>query len=241
MKRSRLRSLFRMIFRDLGWKLLSLALAVLLWIFTVIEPMVTRFVNVPVQFRNLPENLEFSSDVIESVYLEVRGPASELQAVEGDRDYAVLLDMYHVRPGERTFTIRSSDVRLPRGTTLLRAIPSQLRFDFERRSTKTVPVRVRFGQPQPGYEVAGYQVSPPSLTIVGPEGRVRRINSVTTDLIDLSQVVGKSEFHVTAFVEDSYVRFAEPPQVVVQVQVRARADGAGAAAPVSRPRRPGRR
>ncbi len=226
MRRSRLRSAVRFIFRDLGWKLLSLALAVLLWVFAVSEPRVSRFVSVPVQFENLPEGMEINSDVIESVHLEVRGPASELRAIDGAQDYAVVLDMSRVRPGERTFTIGPEDVRLPRGTNLVRALPSQLRFDFERRASKSVPVRVQFGATQAGYEVAGYQVSPPNLPIVGPESRVNRVRVVTTDPIDLSQVVGASEFRVTAFVEDPHVRFTAPPQVAVKVQVRARAEAA---------------
>lgn len=216
--------MLRFLFRDLGWKLFSLGLAVLLWIFAVSEPQVSRFVAVPVQFENLPEGMEISSDVLESVHLEVRGPASELHAIDGAKDYAVVLDMSRVRPGERTFTIGPDNVRLPRGTHLVRAVPSQLRFDFERSIARDVPVRVQFGPPQPGYEVADYIVSSPTLTIVGPESRVARISVVSTDPIDLSQVVGAAEFRVTAFVQDPHVRFAESPLLIVKVQVKSRVE-----------------
>ena len=49
-----------------------------------------------------------------------------------------------------------------------------------------------------------------------------RIQSVTTDPVDIASVVGASEFRVTAYVDDAHVRFVTPPQVVVKVQVRAR-------------------
>lgn len=216
--------MLRFFFRDLWWKLLSLGIAVLLWVFVVSEPMVSSLVSVPVQFKGMPENLEISSEVMETVFLEVRGPASELVQMEQQKGYAVVLDMSRVRAGERTFTIGPGDVVLPRGTRLVRAIPSQLRFEFERRVWRDVPVRVRLGEPQPGYVLAGAEVSPPTLRIVGPESRVGRIESVTTDPVDISNVVGSSESRVTAYIEDPHVRFANPPQVVVKVQVRARPD-----------------
>lgn len=219
-----MKSVFQFVFRDLGWKLLAVGAAVLLWVFAVSEPSLSSFVSVPVQFKGLPEGLEISSDVIESVYLEVRGPAGELRSLGEHQEYAVVVDMSQVRPGERTFTVGDSDVILPRGTRMVRAIPSQLRFEFERRAWRAVPVEVRFGRPQTGYEIASHEVSPPTLQIVGPESRVNRVHAVATDPVDISQVVGVSEFRVTAFVDDPHVRFTSPPKVAVKVQVKARGE-----------------
>lgn len=226
MKRSALRSILGFFFNDLGWKLLSLAAAVLLWIFVASEPELSTFVSVPVEYRDLPDNLEISSDVIDSVYLQLRGPSGELRGLNDGRRFAVVLDMSGVESGQRTFTIEPGEVRLPRGIHLVQAIPSQLRFEFERRIYRTVPVEVRFGPLQPGYEVAGFTVTPRVLQVVGPESRVDRIKFVVTDPVDLSGVVGQAEFHVNAYADDAHVRFAGFPQVAVRVQVRARASGA---------------
>lgn len=229
MKRPVVGPLFRFIFKDWIWKLISLAAAVLLWILVASEPELSTFVTVPVQFKNLPDGIEIGSDVIESVYLELRGPSGELRlpggelrGIDDSRRYAVVLDMSHVRPGERTFTIDEGDVKLPRGIHLVRAVPSQLRFDFEQREWRSVPVEVRFGPVQPGYELTGFTVTPPALRVEGPQSRVNLIKRVVTDPVDLSQVVGSAEFHVNCFVEDPHVRFASRSQATVNVQVRAR-------------------
>jgi hypothetical protein len=210
-----------LVFRNAGWKLLALALAVLIWILVASEPELATFVAVPLQYKNLPPELEISSTLIESVYLELRGPAGELRSMTDARRPSVVLDMSKVRPGERTFVIDDDSVRLPQGVKLLRAAPSQVRFDFERRSYRDVPVRVRFTpDPNSGYEVADYAVSPTQLPIVGPESHVARINVAVSDPVDLTGVVGRAEFHVNAFIEDSYVRFASPPTVAVTVTMR---------------------
>jgi YbbR domain-containing protein len=209
--------LWRLLTRHLGWKLLALLVAVALWAVVSSEPELSTFASVPLQYKDLPADLEISSPLVDSVYLELRGPSGDLRGFGDGRRLAVILDMSSVRAGQRTFTIEESNVRLPRGLQVVRAIPSQVRFDFEPRLARAVPVEARFSEPPPGYAIAGYQVSPPALRILGPASRVERISSVRTDLIDLSRAVGATSFRVGALAPDSYVRFESSPQVSVRV------------------------
>src|SRR5262245_57932009 len=83
----------------------SVVLAGLLWLGLVEESELATSVLAPVQYRNVPKDLEMNSDVSDKVHLEIRGPASKLgPAVLADT--RVLLDLSSVtRPGERTFPI----------------------------------------------------------------------------------------------------------------------------------------
>ena len=131
--------------KNVGWKLLSLAAAFLLWMAVASEPELSTFVSVPVGYKNLSPDMELNSDIAESVFLEVRGPSGELRSLpESRRRYAIILDMGNVGAGQHTFPIDGSSVRLPRGIELVRAIPSQIRLDFEPSTTRSVPVAVRF-------------------------------------------------------------------------------------------------
>lgn len=210
----------RFLTHNLGWKILALTLAVIFWFAVAGEQEVVSFVSVPVEYRRLPGELEISSSVVEQVYLEVQGPPGVLGRFS-DLRAAVILDFSQVHsPGERTFNIDEETVTLPHGMDLLRALPSQLRFEFERRLEREVPIKAHFtGKLQPGYVLSSYEVTPPSLIIVGPESRVARIDTAQTDSIDLSQVVGTAEFRVNAFVQDLHVRFEDSPRVAVRVTV----------------------
>ena len=53
-----------------------------------------------------------------------------------------------------------------------------------------------------------------------PPAAWRGSTAVVTDPIDVSNVVGTSEFRVNAFVEDPYVRFEGSPQVTVTVTMK---------------------
>jgi YbbR domain-containing protein len=212
----------RLIIENFWWKVLSLAIAVVLWVVVASEPELATFATVRLEYRNLPEDLEISSQSDNSVLLELRGPSGELRGLgDGGIHPAVVLNMSNVRPGERTFAIDNSDVQLMHGVRLVRAIPSEVRFRFERHRVRNVTVLPRFvGEGQNGYTVAGYTVDPKQLQIVGPNSRVTRITSVVTDPMDVSSMVGTAEFHVNAFVDDAYVHFQDSPQVTVTVTMK---------------------
>jgi YbbR domain-containing protein len=216
-----LRWTLRLVFHNFWWKLLAVAIAVVLWALVASEPELSEFATVRLEYRNLLDDLEISSDPVSSVSLELRGPSGVLRGAGDGIQPAVVLDMSDVRPGERTFTIGEGNVKLARGVRMVRAIPSEVRFLFERRLVRRVPVAVRFtGQGQNGYTVAHQSVTPDRLEIAGPASRVARIAAAVTDPVDLSSAAGTSTFRVNAFVEDSFVRFHSSPQVVVTVTMK---------------------
>jgi hypothetical protein len=211
-----------LLFENFWWKLLSLGIAVVLWALVASEPELGTLATVPLEYRNLPDDLEISSEPVSQIVLELRGPSGELRGLgEGVIHPAVVLDMSGLQPGIHTFPIIDRNVKLPRGVRLVRTNPSEVRFEFDRRLVRSVPVRVRLiGQGQDGYEVANQRVEPPNLQIEGPAKKVSRVAEVVTDPVDVSSVVGSSEFRVNAFVEDPYVRFRSTPQVVVTVTMK---------------------
>jgi len=205
---------------NIGWKLLSLAAAVLLWISVASEPELATFISVPVQYKSLAPGMEISSDVVETVYLEVRGPSEALRLPELPRRSSVILDMAAVEPGQHTFNIDSGDVRLPRGVQLVRAIPAQIRMNFEPGATRSVPVEVRFAEGLPqDLQVVEATALPSALAITGPASRVARVASVQTDPLTLKPEAGTSSYRLGAYVNDARVRFQDSPQVTVKVTV----------------------
>jgi YbbR domain-containing protein len=151
----------------------------------------------------------------------MRGPSGRLGDPRETRTTAVVLDFSSVQqPGERTFTLDASNVNMPRGIQLTRVIPAQLRFRFEPRIVRKVPVEVRFSVPHPGYVVAGYRVRPEELTVTGPQSSMEKTQSVVTDPIDISSVVSSKEFRVNTYVAEPRVRFQSSSQVAVDVAVK---------------------
>lgn len=205
----------RFLRENIGWKLLSLAIAAVLWYAVVGEPRYVASVSAPLEFSNVPRDLEISSEKPDTISLELEGPAGQLD----QQDLAgvvVVLDLGSiVRPCEQAFTLGAGSAKLPSGVKLIRAVPSQVRLRFERRLTREVPVRVR--TTGPGSTGREARSTPLRLRIVGPESLVDEVKYAETDVIDLTGVTGEQEFRVGVFVDDPQVRFESAPQVTVKV------------------------
>ena len=209
-----------------GYKLFALVLSAALWTVLVKEQEVADSFAVPVQYRNIPRDLEILSSVSDRVHLEVRGPSGKLTPAQF-ADTAVMLDLAGVnRPGERTFPIETGTLTLPSGARLQRAAPAQIRLVFEKRLLREVPVKIRIGMPPPGgYEIGSQVAEPEYLRIAGPESRVRNVDALETDSLDLSDTVATEEFRVHAFAGDPQVRIDGDSRVRVRISVRKSAAG----------------
>ncbi len=208
------------VFHNFGLKLLSLVAAVALWGLLATEPEMETTISVPVEFHNAPKDLELMTDQDSTVHLQVKGPSGKLRSITR-ADVAVVLDLLAVQhPGAHTFPLDSSQVILPRGVTLVKSIPSQLRLVFEKRATRAVPVLPRFrGEIQPGYHIASYTVDPPTLRVVGPESRVAQLDHAVTDSIQVEGLTGHATFTTNAYLPDPYLRFEETQPVRVTVEM----------------------
>lgn len=212
--------MLRTFLENFGWRVFALVVAVILWATFVGSPELTTAVSAPVEYRNMPESLELSSEAPDRVHLEVQGPSARLNSFDLS-NITVKFDLSGVtRAGDQTLTIEPYNVDLQPGLALVRAIPAQIRLRFEDRIGADIPVRVRLsGSPHPGYSVVRQDVSPPTLRIIGPESHVREVEYAETDPIDISSVVGEETFQVQTFVRNQYVRLMSSPGVRVTVAV----------------------
>jgi diadenylate cyclase len=206
--------------RNLLWKLLALVAAFGVWLNVSNEPDLATIVSVPVEYNHFPKDLEISSDIVETIDLEARGTSGQLRSLHDSRISAII-DFASVKaPGERTFTLTGAELKLPRGIELIRTIPAQLRFTFERRATRSVSVDVRFsGKLPPGFSLAGVTVDPPQLQIAGPESHVLRSGKLVSDPFDLTNVSGDVGQTLSVYAAEPEVRILNTPQVRVKIRV----------------------
>jgi YbbR domain-containing protein len=127
-----MRTVWRVLTRNLGWKMLSVLLAVLLWIAVEGEPELVTVQSVPVFYRNVDPSLALVSNPPATVKLELRGP-SDILGRDKLSNVAVLLDLGGVtEAGERVFPISHTNVALPAGVNLVRSDPSEVKLHLDR-------------------------------------------------------------------------------------------------------------
>ncbi len=208
--------LVRFFTENVAAKLMSIAVAFLLWVALVDEPELIETVSVPVEYRNLNASLDLSPDAPARVQIQVRGPRTRLGEVNGENTN-IVLDLGQMRqPSTRTFSITAETLNLPSRVMLVRAMPSQVRVTLERRLTKDLSVNPSF-VPSPNFRVLAVEVSPPTLRVVGPESSVNVLTALATEPIDLSVIDPAKPLRVSVLLNDPELGFSGPSVVTLKL------------------------
>ncbi|HTI36207.1 MAG TPA: CdaR family protein [Vicinamibacterales bacterium] len=206
-------------FGHLGLKVLSLALATVLWLTVAGEHVVERGLRVPLEFRNVPKALEIVGNTPDTVNVRVRGSSAVLSRLQQGEIVAVL-DLANARAGSRIFTIRSDEVRAPFGVEVSQVVPATVPLQLENSMQRRVPVVPSVGgEPAPGFVVGSESAEPPTVDIVGPESHVRQISEAQTEPVDVTGARSRVRDVVNIGVADSSVRLVEPQSATVIVNV----------------------
>jgi YbbR domain-containing protein len=206
-------------FRHLGLKFVALALATLLWLSVAGEHVVERIVRAPVEFRDLPPQLEVVGDPPDAVDVRLKGPSAVLSRLDPGEVVAVL-DLANARPGTRLFHIRGEDVRLPFGLEVVQVVPGTIGFEFEKAARRVVPVSAPVeGDPAPGFVVGTITTEPSTVEVTGPESRVKDLVEATTEPVSVANQTRPVRDVVAVGLIDASVRLVRPQDVTVMVQI----------------------
>ena len=217
MLKSLLNFVRKYVLNNLPFKLVSLAIAIMLWWAVGRDSAIEIPMTVPLEFQHAPSNLEITSDYPFQAQVTLRGPEHLLQEIRPSQVHA-LLDLEGAGPGERTFDLSASQVQVPHNVKVVQVVPAQFHINFDRRATRTVEVQPRvIGTLLSGYGMKQPVAAPPKVTIVGPERRVNTIVNAMTDPVDATGVVGSATFTTHAYVADPMVRVETPGPIHVTV------------------------
>src|SRR5271169_2457660 len=210
-------SLRRYVFHNLGLKLISLGLAVGLWLAVARDPVAEVAIDVAIEFHNIPQNLEISSENIPRAQIRLRGPERVVHGLRPSDVYAEI-ELSGLKPGERTFDLTAQQVHEPSELEVVQVVPSQFHLTFDTRLTRQVPVQPRVvGTFAPGYNIERVDVDPSTITISGPKKHVEAVESAITDPIDVSGSMSQVTLRRHAYVSDPLIQVASPDPVRVTV------------------------
>lgn len=207
----------RYVFRNIGLKLISLMIAVLLWVAIAKQPVAEIAINVPIEFVNAPSNLEISTEAIPQIQVRLRGYSGALRDLNASQVHA-MIDLSNARPGERTYDLPPSRIHVPRDVEVEEVIPSQFRVSFDTRATRVIEVEPRvIGTSAPGYRMQEVTADPATVTVAGPAHRLENLQSLNTDPVDASGVIGRATFSTHVYVSDPMLHLVTPSTVYVTV------------------------
>lgn len=207
----------RHVMHNLGLKITSLLIAAGLWLAVSSEPTSEIAVNVSVVFRNMPEDLEISSENIPSAQIRIRGPERAIRRLQAS-DVHEELDLTGMKPGERTFDLNTSQVSLPDKLQAVQIVPSQIHLLFDKKASKHVAVQPRvIGTFATGYAIRSVSSDPPTVEIVGPQKSVDAVEFAITDPVDVTGLINRTTASRHAYVSDPLIQVIDPKPVRITI------------------------
>jgi len=201
-------------------KIVSLLLATLLWAAVSNQQSSEIGLEVPLEYRNIPQQLEITGDTTNTVQVRLRGPSNVIKGVSS-ADVATTLDLAKMGTGEKIVALSPQNVQAPYGAEVIRVNPSNVRFTLERTLIKTIEIVPTIaGLPADGFEVGQVLVSPNTIDVEGPESLVNGLSSIATLPIRLDEKRSPVDQTADLDVPDPQIRLQRTSPVNVKVDIR---------------------
>jgi len=178
-------------------KVLSIGLAIFLFVFHQMSTLENRFFMVPLNLENI-DTLVPSSSYPRMIRVSLRGEANNIFPVmEDEIEVYVDMEKYNV-PGVCTVPVQWRKKGAAHGIEPLQITvdPMEITFTLDYKISKVVPLIANLrGKVQEGYAMTSYFLNPEQIIIEGPAELIWDIMEVYTDTIDLDG--RRSNFSIT--------------------------------------------
>ncbi len=178
--------MLRALGRDWQLKLLSIALAIGLWLFVGSAQRTEIALSVPIEYVGLDGPLVLDGSREENVEVQVQASRWAAERLS-PASVRVRVDVSRLREGANLVHLQAEGVEAPRGVQVTRVAPAWTSVRVARATTKTVPVVARvLGRPAPDHVLSRILVQPATVEIRGPRTTIESRTAVDTLPVDVS-------------------------------------------------------
>jgi YbbR domain-containing protein len=210
----------RLASRNLGLKVVALALAVAAWWFVAGESKVLVSFTIPLEIRNVPKGLTMTNKPEREVEVRLSGPSSLLSGMRPS-EISAGVDLSAARAGRQYFTLDDRAVKAPPGIKVQRIFPPSIEVILDRTERRTVPVSVRIGGGAAvRRRVAKVEIDPPSVEVEALLEEFTRMPVVYTEEVVPEQTEGAYSAIARVETREPHAKIVGDPNVRVKIQFR---------------------
>lgn len=174
--------------QNIGTKLISIGVALVLWIVVLGSRNVEVTKEIPLEVIT-PADVVPSNEIPDRIAFRLSGPKAFLRAILDRREDPIRVNLTGAKPGLVTYRFFSDNIRVPIGVKVLSVNPTAILIKLEFLKRRDVPVRPTLqGMPPEGYRIAKAEMRPPVVRIKGAESRVDGVTEVSTLPFDVSGI-----------------------------------------------------
>jgi diadenylate cyclase len=216
-ERTKLR-LGSLLFSNWHLKMLSIVVSASLW-FVIVGPQRSELgLTAPIQYTNLPPDMEITGTWTDRVDVRVRGSEASLANLKPG-SVRVVLDLSSVVTGLNYFRITNKNLILAPGITMSEIRPSDLLLKIDASSLKKLAVVPTVVGPLP--EKAKVVVTPAEIRLRAVQEELKKVTSITTESVSIAELTTKGSIVVPVVVKPEGLKIdsTEPMNVTISLEM----------------------
>jgi YbbR domain-containing protein len=190
---------------NIGLKISSLVVAVLLWFFVILSGRAEISMDIPVTFINIPPKLEVF-DAPDTIIVDIKGQERILKNLKKNEVRAVI-NLHNAKAGRVFFTLSKNNIKLPKTLVITGIDPETISLKIETQLNKTVNVKPSVtGLPEKGFVITDIKVVPDMVLLEGPKSVISKIYTIKTEPLDINGINSDLRYRANLNVSDLNIR-----------------------------------
>jgi YbbR domain-containing protein len=169
-----------------GIKFVALGLSLTLWVYVTSKGKTEMTLTVPLELRNIPHGMAVVGDVAGSLEVRIQGQERVLRDITVVDKMVGIIDLSQSKIGENTVHLSPDDIKRPADVTVTHMSQAEVKVRLEALVRKVFQLKPLLrGTPAAGYRIARIIVTPPKITVEGPESLLVALGPLSTMPIDV--------------------------------------------------------
>jgi hypothetical protein len=167
------------------YRVLAILLALACWYVVSGQEKVETWLEVPLEFVNLPPQMEITSGLVSKLQVRIRGTSNQVRSLNVGR-LAYKLDLGKISVGTNVIPLVPESMTITSAVEVVEVNPTRLELVADVVISKTVPVQLDWsGLPGDDVQFKNATVFPEKVTITGFASALEPVDSVSTELIEV--------------------------------------------------------
>ncbi len=193
-------------------KLISLILALILWLILIPEEKIfsEKNLTITLETHNTPQGMFLVKKPLDKIDVTIKAPNRYIDQIT-PANVVAKLNLENASVVQEDYPLNETMISIPAGAkaTVIRISPNTVNLKLEK--TKEIMLEVEpdiVGMAKEGFKMGVWRVVPDKVLIQGPESKLKESYIVRTSPIDISELTQTTEFEVDLILPNPDVRLA---------------------------------
>ncbi len=208
------------IFKNFWYKVFSILCGFLLWFMVIGQQNSEITVELPLEYKNVPQNFIITKSIVNKVNVLFSGPSTLIKLI-AKKELSFPIDLSHVHKGKNEIVLYPEMLNLPHKINIKIITPSTISIYVDKIVTETKAVVPQIvGTVAKGFKISKISIEPPYVSITAAEDELKSIQTIKTDTINVTDKKENIDVKVPLITNLRYLRSISPLEVEVKIEIK---------------------